>query len=116
MKKMPLEKDFQRGYLKKLRAIPKSWFKKINDSATAGIPDIIGCIGIYFISIELKTRSKLSELQLYTLEKINSTGAVSLVVTPDNADEVLLFLSQLSSLETNLPLRRPMRIPASALR
>ena len=115
-KKVPLEKDFQRVFLKKIRAIPKSWFVKVNDSATCGIPDIIGCVGVFFIAIELKTRSKLSELQLYTLEKINSCGAVSLVVTPENADDVITFLYALSAKESIIPVRKPARIPASALR
>lgn len=96
MSKYPLEADFQRGVLKKLRLIPKSWWTKINDRVTIGLPDIIGSIGGMAIFIELKTRSKVTKLQAHTLRKIGQTGAHAFVVTPDNWAEVYSFLLEIS--------------------
>ena len=93
---LPLEKDFQTAYLKRLRLIPNSWWTKINDRVTVGLPDLFGSVAGYAVVIELKTRSKVSKIQAYTLKKIGQTGAHAFVVTPDNADDVYSFLLELS--------------------
>lgn len=95
----PLEKEFQTRVLKKLRLIPKTWWAKLNDRVTIGLPDIVGSCGGVMVVLELKTRSKLSKIQAYTLKKIASTGAVAFVVTPDNWDDVYGFLLELASTE-----------------
>lgn len=101
--KPPLENDFQRMVLKKLRLIPRTWWTKINDRVTIGLPDIFGsCAGIAVV-IELKTRSKVTALQAHTLRKIGETGAQAFVVTPDNWDEVYGFLLELSALAPQTP-------------
>lgn len=92
----PLEKDFQAAFLKRLRLIPNSWWTKINDRVTVGLPDIFGCVAGWAVVIELKTRSKVTKIQAFTLRKIGNTGAHAFVVTPDNADEVYAFLLELS--------------------
>lgn len=97
MTQPPLEKDFQRKVLQKLRVIPHSWWTKINDRATIGLPDILGSVAGFFVGIELKTRSKVTQIQAYTLRKIGATGAQAFVVTPDNWDEVYALLLELSS-------------------
>lgn len=96
MMQLPLEKDFQTAYLKRLRLIPNSWWTKINDRVTVGLPDLFGSVAGYAVVIELKTRSKVSKIQAYTLKKIGQTGAHAFVVTPDNADDVYSFLLELS--------------------
>lgn len=93
---LPYEKDFQAAFLKRLRLIPRSWWTKINDRVTVGLPDLFGSVGGKAVVIELKTRSKVSKIQAYTLRKIGNTGAHAFVVTPDNADEVYSFLLELS--------------------
>jgi hypothetical protein len=97
-KNLPLESVFQDKVLKKLREIPHSWWVKINDRTTVGLPDILGfCAGVGF-AIELKTKSKLSAIQAYTLRKIDHSGAQTFVCTPDNVDEVLDFIRKVSLL------------------
>lgn len=96
MIQLPLEKDFQTAYLKRLRLIPNSWWTKINDRVTIGLPDLFGSVAGFAVVIELKTRSKVTKIQAYTLKKIGQTGAHAFVVTPDNADDVYSFLLELS--------------------
>ena len=97
-KEMP-EKEFQRVVLKKLRSIPKSYWVKINDRATAGIPDILGCICGVFIAIELKTKSKVTALQAYTLRRISDVHGQAFVVNPENFSRVYTLLQKLAELE-----------------
>lgn len=48
---------------------------------TAGIPDIIACIGGRFYGFEVKNeRGKASALQEYTIRKIKAAGGMALVV------------------------------------
>lgn len=82
------EKDFQTKVLKKLRELPNSWWVKTNDRVTAGLPDIIGCIHGKFFAFELKTTSRVTALQAYTIAKISLTGAIAEIVTPTNWKEI----------------------------
>lgn len=106
MTQLPYEKDFQRAVLKKLRLIPKSWWTKINDRVTVGLPDLFGSVAGFAVVIELKTRSKVTKIQAYTLRQIGNTGAHAFVVTPSNFDEVYAFLLELSQVpsEVGMPL------------
>ena len=48
---------------------------------TAGIPDIIACVGGKFYGFEVKTeRGKPTALQEATIRKINATGGLAAVV------------------------------------
>lgn len=102
-KDLPLERDFQDHVLKKLREIPNSWWVKINDRNTIGLPDIIGCVAGVFFAIELKTRSKLSAIQAYTLRKIDASGGQSFVCTPENFVEILAFIKKTALLGNKHP-------------
>ena len=93
-----LEKDFQARVLKKLRELPRSYFYKVNDRTTAGIPDIIGCLNGIFIGIELKTKSKVTPIQAYHLRKITEAMGQAFVVTPGNFKEVFEFLKKISKM------------------
>jgi sulfur transfer protein SufE len=98
-----LEKDFQKKVLKKLREIPHSWWVKLNDRVTSGLPDIVGCVAGVFIAIELKTKSKVTALQAYTLRKIDSANGQTFVATPDNWAEIYQYLIKLSGLSPKKP-------------
>lgn len=100
---VPLERDFQRAVLKKLREIPASWWVKINDKVTCGLPDIVGCVAGVFIAIELKTKSKVTALQAYTLRKIDGANGQTFVATPENWAEVYAYLVKLSKLSPRKP-------------
>jgi hypothetical protein len=113
MRQAPLEKDFQKRVMGDLRRLPRSWFEKINDRATVGIPDVVGAINGYSVLIELKTKTKLSKIQHYKLEKADRAGCQSFVATPHNWAEIYQFLK--SMLELQPPpvsqLFKPARIP-----
>lgn len=110
-----LERNFQTKVLKRLRKLQRSWWVKINDNATVGLPDIIGCVNGIFVAIELKTNSKLTEIQHYTLERLDSVaGAESFVATPDNFDEIFNYIEGISHVDFVPPsrfVRKPARIP-----
>ncbi len=103
-KEWPLESVFQDKVLKKLREIPNSWWMKVNDRTTVGLPDIIGFCGGVGFGIELKTNSKLSAIQAYTLRKMDASGAQTFVCTPDNLDDVLIYIRKCSLLGNKKPL------------
>ena len=83
MKKSPqLEKHFQTKVLKQLREIPCSYWIKLNDRATIGLPDIVGVLAGHFFAIELKTGTKPTKLQLHTLKRLMWSGAHCFVSYP----------------------------------
>ena len=100
---VPLEKDFQTKVLKLLRAIPNSWWVKLHDQSTAGLPDIVGCVAGVFFAIELKTKSKVTALQAYTLRKIDKANGQSYVVTPENWAEVYAAVQKVALLGRKRP-------------
>lgn len=100
----PYEADFQRWVLKRLREIPRSWWLKVNDRTTVGIPDILGCVSGVFVAIELKTKSKVTPLQAYTLRKIDYAHGQSFVMNPDNCHEIFKMLEKFSSLSSRTSL------------
>lgn len=95
---LPLEKDFQRAVLKKLRDISGSWWVKINDRVTVGLPDLIGCVSGVFVAIELKTKTKVTALQAHTLRRITRSGGQAFVVNPDNWNEVYALILKIAAL------------------
>lgn len=99
-----LEKDFQRFVLKKLREIPSTYWIKINDKVTAGIPDIIGCVAGIFVAIELKTKSKVTALQAYTLRRIDSANGQAFVANPDNWAHVYALILKMAALAPKKPI------------
>lgn len=59
---------------------------------TAGIPDIIACIGGQFFAFEVKVPGgKPTKLQSVTLEKISAAGGIAHIVT--SVDEVRKILN-----------------------
>jgi hypothetical protein len=111
-----LEKDFQRKVLARLRTLPRSWWTKVNDNTTTGVPDILGCVGPYFVALELKTKSTLSELQFINLQKLDRCEAQSFCVAPANWNEIFEYLKTLSA-KSKAPagLLKPARFPLWAL-
>lgn len=95
---MPLEKDFQTVVLKKLREIPGTWWMKVNDRTTNGLPDILGSVAGVFFAIELKTKSKLAPIQAYTLRRIDRSGGQTFVCTPDTFPDLLAYVKKIALL------------------
>lgn len=90
------EADFQDRCLRRLRALPGTYWFKLNDKTTIGMPDIVGSINGQFVAIELKTKTKVSKIQQYTLDKIEAAGGLAYVVKPENFDHVFISLSAAS--------------------
>ena len=87
-----LEKTFQKKVLAKLRLLAASWVVKLNDATTIGLPDIFLVVGSKAFAIELKTKSKLSEIQFATLQKMERAGIETFVATPANFNEILVYI------------------------
>jgi hypothetical protein len=106
-KDQPYEKDFQKMVLKRLRTIPYSYWAKINDRTTIGLPDVWGCVAGQFVVIELKSRSKLTAIQKRTMNKIRRASGVSIQMTPENFEYTLnqVHCIQETMMRTFRPLR-----------
>lgn len=78
-----LEKDIVNKILRYLKTVPDCfcWKEHGGMYGTAGIPDIIACIGGRFFAFEVKTETgKTTALQDATIRKILSCGGYAFVV------------------------------------
>ena len=83
------EADTVKAIMKYLKTVPGCfcWKEHGGMYGTAGIPDIIACIGGHFFGFEVKTDSgKPTKLQEATIRKILAAGGTALVVR--SVDEV----------------------------
>lgn len=79
-----LEKDIVNSIMKHLKSVPTcfAWKEHGGMYGTAGIPDIIACIGGRFIAFEVKTKSgKLTKLQENTIRSIKEAKGQAYKVT-----------------------------------
>jgi len=91
-----LEKDIVTSILKYLKTVPHcfAWKEHGGMYGTAGIPDIIACIGGMFYAFEVKTPSgKLTKLQEITIQKIKDAKGEAYKVT--SVSEVKKILENL---------------------
>jgi hypothetical protein len=75
-----LEKDIVAAILRHLKSVPDCFAWKTHGGmyGTAGIPDIIACIGGRFFAFEVKQPSgKLTKLQEVALAKIRTAGGIA---------------------------------------
>ncbi|MBY6918158.1 VRR-NUC domain-containing protein [Clostridium botulinum] len=88
------------GYPKHKMTIPQvGWFFKhwAGPYSVAGIPDIICCIKGRFVGLEVKAEGgHPSPLQLRTVDLINESGGVALIVYPKNFPELKKILMELT--------------------
>jgi hypothetical protein len=99
----PREAVFQRKLIKLLRAIPNSWWTVKEAKSLRGLPDIFGCINGTFIALECKRSLAESRhntgrtvLQKKILNDISNVGAYSSFIYPENMEEVLEELREMS--------------------
>lgn len=88
------EADIVRAILKYLKTVPNcfAWKEHGGMYGTAGIPDIIACIGGQFYAFEVKTDAgKTTALQDATIRKIKAAGGTAAVVR--SVDEVIKILN-----------------------
>lgn len=89
------ETVFKERVQKRLKAIPNSWWVKVQQVGINGTPDILGTINGVFVAIELKTDDGiLSKLQGYNIDKIAKTGAIALVMSPADFEDKLKILDK----------------------
>jgi len=99
MAKKP-ETLFKEKVLKQLRALPYSWWEKIQQVTLRGTPDLIGCLNGNFIAIELKRSAKaeIELLQVIKLERIGKAGGTAIIAYPENWEVVYAQLVKMSQL------------------
>ena len=90
------ETDIARAILDYLKTVPGcfAWKEHGGMYGTAGIPDIICCMGGRFLAFEVKTQTgKVTKLQESTMRKIIAAGGTALVVR--SVDEVKAVIGSL---------------------
>jgi Holliday junction resolvase len=78
------EKDITAAIMRYLKVVPNcfAWKEHGGQYGTAGLPDIIACIGGKFVAFEVKTPvGKLTKLQESTIAKINAAKGQAFKVT-----------------------------------
>lgn len=78
---MASEQDIQRKIIKYLES-KGAYVVKVISVSKSGVPDILCCYNGKFIAIEVKiptTKTNVSELQKYNLNKVTECGGISLV-------------------------------------
>lgn len=92
------ETKFKDRIRPRLKAIPNSWWEKIQQVVIRGTPDIIGCVNGTFVAIELKKDPKahIDELQVHKLKLIEKAGGRSYITYPENWEKVYNELLKLS--------------------
>jgi len=78
------EKDIVKSITDYLKSVPDcfAWKEHGGQYGTAGLPDIIACIGGRFVAFEVKTPvGKLTKLQESTITKINAAKGQAFKVT-----------------------------------
>ena len=94
------EADIVKAIMVFLRALPLCfcWKEHGGMYGTAGIPDIIACIGGRFFGFEVKTSAgRPTKLQEATIRKINGSGGVAAVVR--SVEDVKAVLEEHSILD-----------------
>ena len=92
-----------RVIMKYLKSVPRCFFWKEHGGmyGTAGIPDIIACIGGRFFAFEAKIQDgKVTKLQEATIRKIRAAGGVAVVVR--SADEVRDVIERTGAIKTDM--------------
>ena len=77
------EADIVKSIMRYLKTVPGCFFWKEHGGmyGTAGIPDIIACIGGHFFGFEVKTeKGRPTKLQEAVIRKIIAAGGTALVV------------------------------------
>lgn len=77
------ESAIVKAILRYLKTLPEcfAWKEHGGMYGTAGIPDVIACIGGKFYGFEVKTeRGKPTTLQEATMRKIQAAGGIAVVV------------------------------------
>lgn len=96
---MAAEKTFENKVKKYIEA-HDGWQVKFfaNRMTKNGIPDVLACINGYFVAVEVKAENgKPSELQKYTVRKINEVGGCAMILYPDQYEKFKKLINFLNN-------------------
>lgn len=95
-----LEKDITNKIMKYLKTVPACFAWKTHGGmyGTAGMPDIVCCIGGRFVGLEVKQPGKkLTALQEDAINRINAAGGIAAMVTSvGEVKEILMGMNDKS--------------------
>lgn len=94
---MASEKQFE-NKIKKFLKDNGCWYVKVwgGGFQTSGIPDLICCVGGEFVAVEVKAANgKTSELQQFTIRKIQESGGNAMVLYPHQFEEFRQFILEI---------------------
>lgn len=94
---MGSEKTFE-NKIKKYLTDNGAYFVKFfaNRMTKTGVPDILACVGGYFVGIEVKAQTgKPSPLQIHNVEEIKKAGGFAFIVYPSGWGQLKTFLDDL---------------------
>lgn len=93
------EKNFEnkiKAYIEELGGWHVKFFA--NRMTKSGIPDILACVGGYFVAIEVKAQNgHPSELQLHHCKKIRESGGFAFIAYPSGWETLKKILYMLSN-------------------
>ena len=96
---MAQEKNYEnkiKSYIEELGGWQVKFFA--NRMTKSGIPDILACVGGYFVAIEVKAQNgKPSELQLHHCKKIREAGGFAFIAYPSGWEELKKILYMLKN-------------------
>ena len=94
-----VERDIVAAILRLLKKTPEcfAWKEHGGMYGTAGVPDIIACIGGRFVAFEVKTETgKLTKLQEITIQRIKDAKGQAFKVTSAAEVAAILKLMEVS--------------------
>lgn len=101
---MAQEKNYE-NKIKKFLKSQGAWFIKYWAGAPftkSGIPDILACVGGYFVGIEVKAQEGVvSEIQKYNIKQIRNAGGFSFALYPSGYDQFQKFVEDLKQEKFN---------------
>lgn len=101
---MAQEKNFE-NKIKKFLKEQGAWHIKYWAGAPftkAGIPDILACIGGYFVGIEVKApEGVVSEIQKYNIKQIRQAKGFAFALYPSGYDQFQKFIEDLKQEKFN---------------
>jgi len=94
-----LEKNFTIKVKNWLKALPNTWFVKIQQTAVSGTPDILACVNGTFLALELKRSESAtkSPLQKHNISKIREANGYAVFLYPENFDEITTDLERIAN-------------------
>ena len=93
----------EKRYEEKIKAYLKErgcWFVKYfaNRNTRVGVPDILANVNGFFVGIEVKASTgRPSELQLWNRDQIRKAGGISVIVYPEQFEDLKKMIDSLIS-------------------